>query len=200
MKRTLLKRLLLAVACQTVVMGSAWAAEPVGEWVVEDGSARIAIDNCDNHLWGIISWEKGPPGKDTENPDPALKSRPTMGMPILLGMEKKKANDWEGEIYNSDNGKTYSSTVSLKGPNTLHVQGCVLGFLCGSQDWTRYDAAAAGADQSAKSGAKATTGRAAAAKPASKSASKSARRRPGADTADLSPVCSAVAAATRASH
>ncbi|HTK13467.1 MAG TPA: DUF2147 domain-containing protein [Xanthobacteraceae bacterium] len=195
-------RLLLVLACQTVLMGSAWAAEPAGEWVVEDGTARIAIDNCDNHLWGVISWEKGPPGVDSENPDPALKSRPTMGMPILLGMEQKKPNAWEGEIYNSDNGKKYSSTVSLKDPNTLHVQGCVLGFLCGSQDWTRYDPTTA-ADKSAKPAAKpvsrSTVGKAVAGKPAAKPAP---RKRAGAAAAqaDLSPVCAAVSAATGATH
>jgi uncharacterized protein (DUF2147 family) len=199
---TFTNRLLLVLACQTVLMGSAWAAEPVGEWLVEDGTARIAIDNCDNHLWGVISWEKGPPGVDTENPDPALKARPTMGMPILLGMEQKKPNEWDGEIYNSDNGKKYSSTVSLKAPNTLHVQGCVLGILCGSQDWTRYDpTTAVDADKSARPAAKQAR------KPAPKLAAKPAAR-PGtkrtsvgsAPSADLSPVCAAVAAATGATH
>lgn len=195
-------RLLLVLACQTALIGSASAAEPAGEWVVEDGTARIAIDNCDNHLWGVISWEKGPPGVDSENPDPALKSRPTMGMPILLGMEQKKPNSWEGEIYNSDNGKKYSSTVSLKDPNTLHVQGCVLGFLCGSQDWTRYDpATAAASGQSGKPGAKpgtrTTVGKAVAGKTAAKPG---ARKRAGAAQADSSPVCAAVSAAAGTTH
>jgi uncharacterized protein (DUF2147 family) len=55
-------------------------------------------------MWGIVAWEKAA-GKDIENPDPAKKGRPILGMPILLAMAPTKPNRWEGEIYNSNNGK-----------------------------------------------------------------------------------------------
>ena len=128
------------------------AAEPLGEWLVENGSAHIRIDNCGGALWGIVTWEKSP-GRDNENPDPALRGRPTLGMPILLDM-KPNGDRWEGEIYNPENGKLYQSNIRLSAPNTLRVEGCVLGFLCGGQSWTRVaDTATSGSARGAQKGA-----------------------------------------------
>jgi hypothetical protein len=32
------------------------AAEPLGEWVVANGNARIKIDKCGDNHWGVNSW------------------------------------------------------------------------------------------------------------------------------------------------
>jgi uncharacterized protein (DUF2147 family) len=111
---------------------------PIGEWTVAQQVARIKIADCDGRLWGVVSWE-AKPGIDRKNPDPNLRSRPTLGMPILLGMAPDRANKWEGQIYNSEDGHTYSANISLVDPNTLRVQGCFLGFLCGGENWTRFE-------------------------------------------------------------
>lgn len=130
---------------------------PTGEWLVENGYAHIKIDNCGESLWGVVSWEKKP-GRDTNNPDPSKRDRPTLGLPILLDMKPTEANRWEGEVYNAENGKKYSSSISLGGPDTLRIEGCVLGFLCGGENWTRVkaspDAAKSGEKPSPKSAAK----------------------------------------------
>ena len=112
--------------------------EPSGEWLVAKQVARIKIADCDGRLWGVVAWE-AQPGIDSKNPDPNLRSRPTLGMPILLGMASSKMNKWEGQIYNSEDGHTYSASISLLDPNTLRVQGCFLGFLCGGENWSRVD-------------------------------------------------------------
>ncbi len=117
--------------------GSALAAEPTGEWLVAEGVAHVRIDNCDGALWGVISWEKRPGGRDKENPDPKKRSRPTLGIPVLLAMKQAGPNLWEGEVYNAQNGRTYSASISLVDSDTLRIQGCVLGFLCGGENWTR---------------------------------------------------------------
>ena len=53
-------------------------------------------------------------------------------------MKKKPGVDqWEGEVYNANDGKTYSSTIKPIGSDKLEIQGCVLGFLCGGETWTR---------------------------------------------------------------
>jgi len=118
----------------------ALAVEPVGEWLVKDGSARIKIDNCGDGLWGVVSWEKEA-GLDEHNPDPAKRARPTLGMPVLLDMKSTEPGRWDGDVYNAENGKTYSSHVSLVSPDVLRVEGCVLGILCGGENWTRIKAA-----------------------------------------------------------
>lgn len=127
----------LAALCLTT--GIAAAADPTGEWLVADKVARIKIENCKGAYWGVISWEKDP-GKDSSNPDAAKRSRPTLGIPILLGM-KPKDGKWEGKIYNAENGKTYEASISLTGNDVLDVRGCVMGFLCGGEKWTRVKGA-----------------------------------------------------------
>jgi uncharacterized protein (DUF2147 family) len=114
------------------------APDPTGEWLVAKQYARIRIVDCDGRLWGVVAWE-ATPGIDRKNPDPNLRNRPTLGMPILLGMTPGKNNKWQGEIYNSEDGHTYSANISLADPNTLRVQGCFLGFLCGGENWSRAD-------------------------------------------------------------
>ena len=114
------------------------APDPSGEWLVAKQVARIKIADCEGRLWGVVAWE-AQPGIDNKNPDPNLRSRPTLGMPILLGMTPTKTNRWDGEIYNSQDGHTYSANISLVDPGTLRVQGCFLGFLCGGENWTRVE-------------------------------------------------------------
>ena len=117
---------------------SALAADPTGDWRVADGVANIRVAQCNGNMWGVVSWEKTPGGRDKNNPDASLQSRPTLGMPILLAMKKKSGVDaWEGQVYNAKDGQTYSSTIKPVGADQLEIQGCVLGFLCGGETWTR---------------------------------------------------------------
>jgi uncharacterized protein (DUF2147 family) len=117
---------------------SAFAADPTGDWRVADGVANIRVAQCNGAMWGVVSWEKEPGGRDTNNPDPAKQSRATLGMPILLNMKKKAgADSWEGQVYNAKDGQTYASSITPHGSDQLEIQGCVLGFLCGGETWTR---------------------------------------------------------------
>lgn len=121
-----------------VSMTPALAGDPTGDWRVEDGVANIRVAACHGSMWGAVAWEKIPGGRDKNNPDATKKSRPTLGMPILLEMKKKAgADQWEGQIYNAKDGKLYESTMTLSNPNQLEIEGCVLGILCGGQTWTR---------------------------------------------------------------
>ena len=123
-------------ALATLALSTGFAlAEPIGEWLVTDGYANIRIEKCGDQYWGVVSWEQQP-GTDINNPDPNKKNRPTLGMPVLLGMKATRPNRWDGQIYNSENGKTYTGNISLASPDVLRVEGCLLIFF-GGQDWTR---------------------------------------------------------------
>ena len=114
------------------------AADPTGDWRVADGVANIRVAQCYGNMWGAVSWEKTPGGRDSNNPDASKQSRPTLGMPILLAMKKKPGVDqWEGQVYNAKDGQSYSSTIKPVGTDQMEIQGCVLGFLCGGETWTR---------------------------------------------------------------
>lgn len=115
----------------------ALAADPTGDWRVADGVANIRVAQCNGSIWGAVAWEKTPGGKDTHNPDPAKQNRPTLGMPILIEMKKTGTDAWEGQVYNAKDGQLYSSTIKPIGADKLEIQGCVLGFLCGGETWTR---------------------------------------------------------------
>jgi uncharacterized protein (DUF2147 family) len=120
------------------VLSPALAADPTGDWKDEDGFANIRVAQCNGNMWGAVVWEKTPGGKDKNNPDLAKQARPTLGMPILIDMKKKPGVDaWEGQVYNAKDGQLYSATIKPVGTDQLEVQGCVLGFLCGGQTWTR---------------------------------------------------------------
>jgi uncharacterized protein (DUF2147 family) len=119
-------------------LGTAFAADPTGDWKVADEVANIRVAECNGSMWGVVAWEKTPGGRDINNPDAAKQSRPTLGMPILIDMKKKPgAEQWEGQVYNAKDGKFYSSTIKPVGSDQLEIQGCVLGFLCGGETWTR---------------------------------------------------------------
>ncbi len=133
----MLRTCVSTIGALAVSFSAALAADPTGEWLTEGGIGQVRIENCGDRLWGVVSWEKVPGGIDSYNPDPAKRNRPTLGLPVLLGMAQTQQNLWEGEIYNAENGKTYSSKISLRSADVLRVEGCVLGFLCGGQDWTR---------------------------------------------------------------
>ena len=116
----------------------ALAADPTGDWRVADGVANIRIAQCNGSMWGAVSWEKQPGGRDENNPDVSKKNRPTLGMATLIDMKKKPGVDqWEGQVYNAKDGQLYSATITPAGTDQLEIKGCVMGFLCGGETWTR---------------------------------------------------------------
>ena len=136
--RTLARTIVYSGIFLATGLDAALAADPTGDWRVADGVANIRVAQCSGSMWGVVAWEKQPGGKDKNNPDVAKQSRPTLGMPILIDMKKKPgAEAWEGQVYNAKDGQLYSSTIKPVGNDQLEIQGCVLGFLCGGETWTR---------------------------------------------------------------
>jgi uncharacterized protein (DUF2147 family) len=130
--------LFLATSLAPAFITPALAADPTGDWRVADGVANIRVAECNGDMWGVVAWEKVPGGRDTNNPDVSKQSRPTLGMPILIDMKKKPGvEQWEGQVYNAKDGQFYSSTIRPIGSDQLEIKGCVLGFLCGGETWTR---------------------------------------------------------------
>jgi uncharacterized protein (DUF2147 family) len=139
-----------AAALLAVPLATAFAADPsaLGEWVTEGGKARVRIEPCATDpakLCGAIVWSYRPddaaPGPlvDVNNQDPALRSRPIVGLPLLQGFEPDGPGAWSGgTIYDPEGGKTCRSKMRFAGPDALEVEGCVL-FVCRGQTWTRHE-------------------------------------------------------------
>ena len=120
-------------------------ADPSGTWLTQAGDARVQVSRCGSGICGRIVWLRDPidsktgqPQVDDKNANPGLAQRPIIGLSIFSSMQQVAANKWSGRIYNADDGQTYDANVTLQNAQTLEVQGCVGGILCGSEMWTRF--------------------------------------------------------------
>ena len=123
-------------------------AEVRGLWVDhrEGDKQKVAvwIEDCDGLLCGRIYWLKKPlsggqPKRDRNNPDIALRERPLCGLMILTGFRRAKENTWSaGHIYNPNDGRTFSSTMSLDEDGSLRIRGYVgLALFGKTVQWVR---------------------------------------------------------------
>jgi len=123
---------------------TAAAADAFGTWLTGDKEGQVRIVNCGGALCGNLVWLKEPndpatgrPKTDKHNADASKQSRPLLGVPVVLAMKPSGPGQWSGEVYNAEDGKTYSGSLTLTGPDTAALKGCVLSILCKSQTWTR---------------------------------------------------------------
>jgi uncharacterized protein (DUF2147 family) len=119
--------------------------EVSGIWLTQAGDAKVRVSRCGGGICGVVVWLRDPinpatgkPQVDDKNPNPSLARRPMIGLPLFIGMQAAGPNKWSGQIYNADDGSIYASNVSLAGPDTLRVEGC-MGALCGGENWTRSE-------------------------------------------------------------
>ena len=130
-------RRLLFVASSFAIALPASAAVPIdGKWLTGGGKSIVEIGPCGAMLCGrvyrLLAEIKGAP-TDRNNPDPALRARPLLGLNILLGF-RDAGKQWEGKIYDPERGKTFRSVVFRNADGTLAVKGCI-SFLCQTQTW-----------------------------------------------------------------
>lgn len=111
-----------------------------GLWLNDDHKGLVMIAPCGNKLCGTIArvLDNDPkaPKTDINNPDPALRKRPFLGLPVLTGFEGAGGSWKNGRAYDPESGKSYKSYLELQPDGSLKVSGCVL-FICESRRWTR---------------------------------------------------------------
>jgi uncharacterized protein (DUF2147 family) len=89
---------------------------PLGVWATEGNKGNVSVEPCGPNLCGF-----------------AVKT----GAKILINMKPSDAK-WTGRIHDPDSGRDYDSTIAMKGPNAMRVQGCAFGgMFCGGQTWKR---------------------------------------------------------------
>ncbi|WP_298379854.1 DUF2147 domain-containing protein [uncultured Bradyrhizobium sp.] len=99
------------------------ANSPLGVWLTEEKEGKVRIEQCGANLCGY-SVDK----KSNAN-----------GEQVLINMKPGK-DKWSGRIFDPNSGSTYDSTIAVKSPDTLRVQGCAFGgMFCGGQTWTRVN-------------------------------------------------------------
>jgi uncharacterized protein (DUF2147 family) len=136
----------IASALLGVSLGTGLAADPLGTWRTEENKATVRVAACGPAICGTIIALKDPndadtgkPKTDKNNAEAGLRNRPMIGVLIVLGMKPSgTANKWSGQVYNAEDGKTYSGSLTLQDANTIKLEGCILGGLvCKSATWTR---------------------------------------------------------------
>jgi uncharacterized protein (DUF2147 family) len=128
-------RLVGTAAFAIMLAGTAFAQQqagtksPVGTWKMENGKVTVEVAFCgaSNICAKIVALAKplnkqGKPKVDKENPNPALRTRPLIGLQLINGMVPDGENRWKGQIYNADDGNVYRSTAVVSG-DTMLVKG-----------------------------------------------------------------------------
>lgn len=113
----------------------------IGRWKTQTRNAIVEIERCGTSICGRIltsdALRTNPDTRDAKNSNAALRNRPLRGLQILSGF-KASGNGWTGgQIYNAEDGRTYSADVTPEGADQLKVRGCVFRPLCRTQTWTR---------------------------------------------------------------
>jgi uncharacterized protein (DUF2147 family) len=110
-------------------IGRADAQSAIGTWQMENGKVTVQVDYCGEPAVcaRIVSLAKplnkqGKPKTDKENPVESLRSRPLIGLEIMSGMTPTSEGQYQGQIYNADDGNVYRSTAVIKG-DTMIVKG-----------------------------------------------------------------------------
>ena len=145
--------LIVALSLTSAISPSAFAGSVAndihGLWInnkdVDKQKFAVMVEDCGNKLCGRLYWLRKPlsadglPKRDKHNPNEALRDRPLCGLQILTGFQYVGDSTWNaGEIYNPDDGLTFSSTMKLAPDGSLKIRGYVGISLFGKTlEWVR---------------------------------------------------------------
>jgi uncharacterized protein (DUF2147 family) len=114
----------------------------IGTWHSPTKNGVINIQKCGSSICGTL--ESGddikahPDAKDVNNKDESQRGRALKGLTMLSGFKPGSDGTWEdGNVYNPNDGRTYSGKITVQDANTLHLRGCVFVPLCKTETWTR---------------------------------------------------------------
>lgn len=147
-----MKLLGAALMFGTLISSAAAQEVPiVGKWLT-GAHSEIIIAPCAQGYCGVVSKAvttglsaediAAHPAEggvaDFRNKDPNLRTRPILGLQILTLGESTRPGVYDGEIYNPEDGNTYSGFMEVLGPDSIRLKGCVLfNTLCRGETWTR---------------------------------------------------------------
>jgi len=152
-----LAALAIATAASHAASQPGQAADPRGRWITANGNLEVEIAPCGNALCGTVTKVLGnrSMSRDGAAMEP-VDARPALGMKLLHDFLPKVSDkateppaEWSGQIYNRENGKTYSCQMSVNtaanaaGELVLHAY-IGIPLFGKTQRWQRAPAAAVG--------------------------------------------------------
>jgi uncharacterized protein (DUF2147 family) len=125
MKHLLLLALALGLFSAPFAFAQTKADAILGTYWTPKKNGKIQISKRNNLYYGKIIEGDKPNRLDTENPKPELRTRKVVGFEFLTGFKFDGDDQWvDGNIYDPDNGKTYSCKMWQEGRD-LQVRGYV---------------------------------------------------------------------------
>jgi uncharacterized protein (DUF2147 family) len=131
----------LAAAC-LVALTTFVQADPSGLWREKDGGT-VRIVRCGAGYCGVIASVNPPrdpatgrPVTDKNNPDPARRLRPVVGLPVLTASRPAGPKTWSGRLYDIDRGQVFAGRLIEVDAGTVRIEGCS-GSMCGGEDLAR---------------------------------------------------------------
>lgn len=141
-------RIVAIMAMATFSANAAPPAEVIGVWINAKADTKVRIGSCGAALCGNIVWLKvssnpqtGEPFTDRNNPDPAIRGRPLLGLQVITDLKPgRDAGEWTAKVYSPNEGHSFDASFFMESPNSIKMEGCKLaGLLCRSQIWTRVN-------------------------------------------------------------
>jgi uncharacterized protein (DUF2147 family) len=142
-------RLAPAVASMLVATVAASLAQvalvPDGTWLTADNTAKIRFESCAGVPCGRLVWLRDPldpkTGEailDRNNPDPALRARRLLGIPLITDIRPLAPGEWSARAYDAEDAGIYDIILKLVAADRLAVRGCGLaGLICKTELWTK---------------------------------------------------------------
>ena len=129
----------------TMLLAMAAAAQSpdsvIGTWHSPVKNGIINIQKCGSSICGTLESgddiKANPAAKDVNNKDESKRGRQLKGIQMLSGFSWDGGAWSGGQVYNPDDGRTYSGKVTPVDANSLKLRGCVFVPLCKTDTWTR---------------------------------------------------------------
>lgn len=151
-----MKNIVMMFACMALLTSAVVYAgngdDILGVWNNQEKDAKIEIYKCGQKYCGKIVELKNPnypegsregvpgtPWLDNNNPDPALRKTPRLGLTVVSYFTYAGDNLWaDGKVYDPKNGKTYSGKMTLVSSDQLNLRGYIgISLLGRTAVWTR---------------------------------------------------------------
>ncbi|MFN3592594.1 MAG: DUF2147 domain-containing protein [Thermaurantiacus sp.] len=135
-------RLVPAIAVMTLALPQAAAPPamaqkqmtPTGVWQSPGGNTRLRIAPCGQQLCGQVAWAS-PQAKA----DAARAGHDNLvGMQLFEQFSRTGPNTFEGRVFVPDLNRHFNGRLTMSGPRTIEVRGCIAGRVgCRTDTWTK---------------------------------------------------------------
>jgi uncharacterized protein (DUF2147 family) len=93
---------------------------PAGVWLTASGNLEVGVEPCGSAFCGKVVRVAANRAMDQAGDNASVNS--VIGLTILKDFTPSGDDEWDGEIYNRENGKTYSCRIELAADDTLKVR------------------------------------------------------------------------------